>query len=169
MNNKKRFITACWLFVCSSLLLFGGVRQEPQDADSLKTDGASFIRMDLLSAEKRPMPRSVRNIFTVGRSSAAEDISPEAFEEKRQEMRNSQNPRSQEENSVITLNLRYLGYVFSRQKIVGLIVFEGEALAVVQGESLTEGFTVGRISPEEIEILGLDSKPMMFAIEGEFP
>lgn len=168
MNNKKRFITVCWLFACSSLL-FGGVKQEPQNADSVKTDGASFIRMDLLSAEKRPMPRSVRNIFTVGRSSAVENISPEAIEEKRQEMRNSQNPRSQEENSVLTLNLRYLGYVFSRQKIVGLIVFEGEALAVVQGESLTEDFTVGRISPEEIEILGPDSKPMMFAIEGEFP
>ena len=52
---------------------------------------------------------------------------------------------------------------------MGLIVFEGEALAVVEGDLISDGFTVGRISPEEIEVLRPDSKPVMFSIEGEFP
>lgn len=169
MNNNNHWIYAKVLFVCCASLLFGWVQEKPQKTDAVKGSADSFIRMDLLSSEKKPMPPPERNIFTVGSASVAGELSPKALEERMEEIRNSQNTPSQGENSMSSLNLRYLGYVLSGRKIVGLIVFEGEALAVVEGDLITDGFTVGRISPEEIEVLGPDSKPVMFSIEGEFP
>jgi len=169
MNNNNHWIYAKVLFVCCASLLFGWVQEKPQKTDSVKGNADSFIRMDLLSSEKKPMPPPERNIFTVGSASVVGELSPKALEERMEEIRNSQNTPSQGENSMSSLNLRYLGYVLSGRKIVGLIVFEGEALAVVEGDLIPDGFTVGRISPEEIEVLGPDSKPVMFSIEGEFP
>lgn len=169
MNNNNHWIYAKLLFVCCASLLFGWVQEKPQKTDSVKGNADSFIRMDLLSSEKKPMSPPERNIFTVGSASVVGELSPKALEERMEEIRNSQNTPSQGENSMSSLNLRYLGYVLSGRKIVGLIVFEGEALAVVEGDLITDGFTVGRISPEEIEVLGPDSKPVMFSIEGEFP
>jgi hypothetical protein len=125
--------------------------------------------MDLLSSEKNPMPPPKRNIFTEGSASVVEELNPEELKERMEEIRNNLNTQSQGEKTLSSLNLRYLGYVLSGRKIVGLIVFEGEALAVVEGDLITDGFTVGRISPEEIEVVGEDSKPLMFSIEGEFP
>jgi hypothetical protein len=129
----------------------------------------SHIRMDLLSGEKEPVPTPGRNIFTVRNTRVAEELSPEALEERMEEIRASQNTKVQRDNAMSSLNLRYLGYVLSRQKIVGLVVFRGEALAVMEGDLITEDFTVSRISPDEIEVLGPDQEPMMFSIEGEFP
>lgn len=169
MNNNNQWLYAKVLVVFCASLLFGRVQEKPQETESLKDRAESFIRMDLLSEEKKPMPPPKRNIFTVGRASVVEELSPEAFKERMEEIRNSQNSQSQGENSMSSLNLRYLGYVLSGRKIVGLIVFEGEALAVVEGDLISDGFTVGRISPEEIEVLRPDSEPVMFSIEGEFP
>lgn len=169
MNNNKQWIHACVCVVCCASLFFGGVQEKPQKTELPEVGADSFIRMDLLSSEKKPMPPPMRNIFIVGRASIEEELSPEAFKEKMEEIRNSQNTQSQAENSRSSLNLRYLGYVLSNSKIVGLVVFEGEALAIVEGDLITDGFTVGRISPEEIEVFGPDSKPVTFAIEGEFP
>ncbi len=169
MNNNNQWLYACVLIVCCAFLLSGRVQEKPQETESLNGRAESFIRMDLLSAEKKPMPPPKRNIFTVGSASVVEELSPEALEERMEEIRNSQNTQSQGENSMSSSNLRYLGYVLSGRKIVGLIVFEGEALAVVEGDLITDGYTVGRIGPEEIEVLGPDSKPVMFSIEGEFP
>lgn len=169
MNNKNRWIYACVFVVCSASLLLGRVLVRPQKTELPKGNADSFIRMDLLSLEKKPMPPPERNIFTVGSASVAEELSPEALEKRMEEIRNSQNTETQGEEFLSSLNLRYLGYVLSGRKIVGLIVFEAEALAVVEGDLITDGFTVGRISPEEIEVVGPDSKPVMFSIEGEFP
>lgn len=169
MNNNNKWIYACVLVVFCASLLFAQVQEKSQKTESAKGSAGSFIRMDLLSMEKKPMPPPKRNIFTMGRASAEEELNPEALEARMEEIRNSQSTQTQGEEMSSSLNLRYLGYVLSGRKIVGLIVFEGEALAVVEGDLITDGYTVGRINPEEIEVFGPDSKPEMFSIEGEFP
>jgi hypothetical protein len=169
MNNNNKWIYAFVIVVCCASLLFARVQEKPQKTELGKDSADSFVRMDLLSAEKKSMPPPKRNIFTVGNASAAEELSPEVLEARMEEIRNNQSTQTQGEELLSSLNLRYLGYVLSGRKIVGLIVFEGEALAVVEGDMITDGYTVGRISPEDIEIIGPDSKPEKFSIEGEFP
>jgi hypothetical protein len=169
MNSKNKWIYTCVLIACFASLLLGWPQDKPQKIESPKDSADSFIRMDLLTAEKKPVPPPGRNIFTVGSASAAEELSPEEIEERIAEAVNAQNTGSQGEKTLSSLNLRYLGYVLSGRKIVGLIVFESEAMAVVEGDVITEGYTVGRISSENIEVAGPDSTSVMFTIEGEFP
>lgn len=169
MNNKRLWTYAFLLIVCSALLLFGRIQEEAEKTEPMKGSENSFIRMDLLSKGKKPLPSPMRNIFTVRNTRASEEFSPEALEERMKEIRGEQNIQEKSEKSIPPLNLRYLGYVLSGRRTVGLVVFNGEALAVLEGELLTEDFAVGRISHEEIEILGPDSKSVMFALEGEFP
>ncbi|MGD8538849.1 MAG: hypothetical protein PVI66_09030 [Candidatus Aminicenantes bacterium] len=169
MHNKNLWIYTFVIVVCCASLLFAVDQETPQKPKSETVGADSFIRMDLLTAEKKPMPTPKRNIFTQKSAAVFEGLSPEAIEKKIEEARGTTDSPAQGENSISPLNLRYLGYVLSGRKVVGLIVFRGEALAVVEGELIAEGFTIGRINPDEIEVLGSDREPMMFPIEGEFP
>jgi hypothetical protein len=169
MKNNNQWFFACVFIFCCVALFMSWAQEKPKETESLKDKTESFIRMDLLSSEKKPMQPPRRNIFTVGRAGIEDELSQEAIEERMGEIQNSQITQSQGEKSFSSLNLRYLGYVRSGRKIVGLIVFQGEALAVVEGDVISEGFAVGHINPEEIEVFGPDSKPVTFSIEGEFP
>ena len=157
------------IVVCCALFLFMSDQEKPLKPESMVDRADSFIRMDLLTAEKEPMSPPRRNIFTQKSAAVFEELSSEEVKEEIEEAMSSQDSPAQRENTISSLNLRYLGYVLSGKKIVGLIVFRGEALAVVKGDLIAEGFTVGRISPDDIEVLGPDSEPMMFSLEGEFP
>jgi hypothetical protein len=169
MSNKYLWIVAFVIVACCVSPFYPQDQEKRQKPESTSDRADSFIRMDLLTGEKKPMPPPKRNIFTQKSAAVFEDLSPEEIIEKTDEVMSTPNSSTQEENAISSLNLRYLGYVFSGRKIVGLIVFGGEALAVVEGDLITEGFTIGRISPDEIEVLGPDREPMTFALEGEFP
>ena len=157
------------IVVCCALFLYTSDQKKTPKPKSMLDKADSFIRMDLLMAEKEPMSPPKRNIFTQRSTPVFEGQSSEEIKEKIEEAMSTQDSPAQRENTISSLNLRYLGFVLSGRKIVGLIVFRGEALAVVKGDLIAEGFTVGRISPDDIEVLGPDSEPMMFSLEGEFP
>ena len=169
MYNKNLWISAFAIVVCCASFLFASGQEKPQKPKSMSDSADSFIRMDLLTEEKKPMPPPMRNIFTQKSAAVFEDLNPEEIKKKIDEALSTPDSPAQGENSMSSLDLRYLGYVLSGSKVVGLIVFRGEALAVVKGDLIAEGFTVGRISPDDIEVLGPDSEPMMFSLEGEFP
>lgn len=62
---------------------------------------------------------------------------------------------------------RYIGYIVFGEKIVALIIIDGNALAVEKGEMISEGVKVGEITPEEIEIMGPDSEKRKYSLEGK--
>lgn len=169
MNNKNLWISRFAIVVCCASFLFTSDQKKQQKPKSILNSADSFIRMDLLTEEKEPMPPPKRNIFTQKSTAVFEDLSPEKIKEEIDKALSTSDSPAQRENAVSSLNLRYLGYVLSGRKVVGLIVFRGEALAVVKGDLIADGFTVGRISPADIEVLGPDSEPMLFSFEGEFP
>ena len=122
--------------------------------------------MDLLRAEKKPLPPAPRSIFTAQRSEYP-NIDTERLQE--EIGRIEQTGGIQREQSGEYLDLRYIGYVRSGKKIVALVIFQGEALAVAEGEMIVEGITVKKIGTEELEVIGPDSKTSMFSLEGERP
>ncbi len=168
MNNKNLWISVFTIVCCASFVFTSDQKKTPKPK-SIVDSADSFIRMDLLTEEKKPMSPPMRNIFTQKSAAVFEDLGSEEIEEESDEAMSTTDSPAQIENTISSLNLRYLGYVLSGRKVVGLIVFRGEALAVVEGDLIAEGFTVGRISPDDIEVLGPDSEPMMFSLEGEFP
>lgn len=75
--------------------------------------------------------------------------------------------RSKDWASLLALNIKYIGYIVSCEKIVALIIIDGNALAVEKGEIISEGAKVGEITPEEIEIMGPDSEKRKYSLERE--
>jgi hypothetical protein len=69
----------------------------------------------------------------------------------------------------ISVDLRFIGYVDSprTRKIIGLVIFQGQARAVVEGEVISEGVRIGKIGREEIEVVLPDSSTRTFSLEGE--
>lgn len=136
-----------------------------------KKAAPSFIRMDLLPREASSMKPPLRNIFVPLRSGmtarpqplSGDDVLPG----------NPFFPQSVGRPAVRIETsgpaVRYVGYIDSGRKIVGLILFQGEALAVVGGEFLTDSIRVGNITPESIEIIDRDSEPKIYTLEGETP
>jgi len=63
--------------------------------------------------------------------------------------------------------LKYIGFVKSGQKIIALVILEGEALAVIENEMIGEEIRVGKVTSEEIELIGANSQKWIYSLEGE--
>ncbi|MGB2845701.1 MAG: hypothetical protein WBC02_12675, partial [Candidatus Aminicenantaceae bacterium] len=86
--------------------------------------------------------------------------------------RSQQNPSgnpafSREAPSPGQLQIRYVGYVISGEKVIALIIFRGNTLAVEKGEMISEGVKVGEITSAAIEIVSSNSEKRKFPLEGE--
>ncbi|MFC2163400.1 hypothetical protein ACFLT2_00215 [Acidobacteriota bacterium] len=154
--------------VFAAISLQGHLFQEtPKKEKKRETNPkVSFIRIDLLRAEKKPLPPAPRSIFTAQRSRYP-DIDTARLQEEVERIEGTGGVQREQPEEY--LDLRYIGYVRSGTKIVALVIFQGEALAVEEGEMIVEGITVKKIGLEEIEVMGPDSKPSMFSLEGELP
>ena len=64
--------------------------------------------------------------------------------------------------------MRYIGFSRSAasQKIVALVVVDGRAEAVAEGDTVGGGYKVVRITLKEIEILAPDGTTLQFAWTG---
>jgi hypothetical protein len=168
---KARIIRLAFfiLFLSAGLCLWAG--EEKLQKQGLETGGEkSLIRKDLLLREKTELGNPVRNIFALSRSSNREIQGNEANLQPSQHQGQHQDPalpNKYEASSSLPVNIRYIGYVISADKIVALIVFEGNALAVENGELISDGVKIGKITAEEIEIVGSGSQKRRYYLEGE--
>jgi len=65
------------------------------------------------------------------------------------------------------VNVRYVGFIQGKERLLALVLFNGQAVAVAAGETLGDIWKVARINAVEIEIQGPDGVPLKFALEGE--
>jgi hypothetical protein len=68
-----------------------------------------------------------------------------------------------------SLDLSYIGYVQSAHKMIALIILEGQAMAVSEGEEVLPGMKVGKVAPDRIDLIGPDAKRLSFPLQGEQP
>jgi hypothetical protein len=160
---KAKEITSAFfiLFLSIGLSIWAG--EEKLQKKALEK---GLIRKDLLLREKMELGNPVRNIFTLRRS-VSREIERNPVKLRQNQQQNPTLPGKYEASSSLPLNIRYIGYVISDDKMVALIVFEGDALAVESGEVISEGVKIGKITPEEIEIVGSDSQKRRYYLEGE--
>ena len=161
MRNKK-FIASIVIFCFLYLSFFSiaetdGSRQEPEEKVK------SLVRKDLLQIKREDLKLPGRNIFTPQSRRMSEEV-VESFEI---------SPGLQEEtssevsNNSFSLDLRYIGYINSGQKMVALIIFEEVAIAVQRGEKISEHYTVGEITKDKIVIIGPSGEKRQIPLEGE--
>lgn len=128
----------------------------------------SLIRKELLLKERKKLEPPRRIIFSP-RSLGLSESQVNSFRTGQNLPESSpETPAALSENrSLAPSNIRYIGYIHSEGKIVGLIFFEGIALAVEEGEMISAGVKIGKITLKEIEIIGPDSEIRKYSLEGE--
>jgi len=160
------------LFTISFLLSrAAGQAQNPISSESGKS---TLIRMDLLRLSQGESRLFRRNIFAPGPAYGAPSPPGVQAPQVSTEGRQSdfvQPPAEGVPTKVIVpafnVNLRYVGFIMSARRLVALIILDGQALAVAEGEVVSEGVRVGKITVEEIEIVLPDSSTRKFSLEGE--
>lgn len=133
----------------------------------------SLIRMDLLRLPQEEMIPPLRNIFAPGTrtsrpvESAFQESQPWPQDEQAAETPVSAASEGSTTPPVLTVNLRYIGFIESARRMIALVLFEGQAVAVVEGEVVGEGIRIGRITRDEVEVILPDSSTRLFSFEGE--
>jgi len=164
MRIKKSLIS---LFILTGIILFirNGLTQDDIPDKEMK----NLIRKDLLFKGEEELDLPIRNIFSPVTSRRAQ-IGTAVVEEERNDIPEEEPPEKIEEKKEParpSLNVRYIGYVRSDEKIVALILFRGQAFAVEKGELLEEKIEVKEVTVEEVALILGGFKPFKFAIEGE--
>ncbi len=171
---KTRIVLAAGLVLAVSALVSGQARPaRGKKADPDMVTGP-LIRMSLLERKEGPFAGAKRDPFIPGAISGPEQalphfgvktppqagqpggipIKPEAMAEGA-------------EQPVPAVNLRYVGFIQGKEKLLALVMFNGQAVAVAAGETLGDIWKVDRVGPLEIVIQGPDGAPLKFALEGE--
>jgi len=167
MKINKLLASILCLFVTVTLNVNGSQDQSNEKKAALQSQH-SLIRKDLLEIDDQALKMPERNIFKPDRRRSTSEtqvdsgpIVPPAEE--------LSTPAEDDEEIVTgwTGQLRYIGYIGSRQRTVALIIFNGQALAVETGEQISDEVTVKKISPAEIEFEGPDSMQIKAVFEGE--
>lgn len=140
-----------------------------QTAKKISEDAGerNLIRKDLLSKRKEKLSPPRRNIFSPQAVGTAQAESPPDETGISQKAPFSSREDSERDSEETKPDLKYLGYVKSGQRITALIFFEGEALAVVEDEMIRVGMRIGKVTSEEIELIGADSQKWKYSLEGE--
>ncbi len=147
--------------LCLSFCLAAG-QEDNRKQKAGQKERESLIRKELLYRGRRELKPPKRNIFSA-QSSGVGDEHLETLGVPQ----GLQPNESTVEASSSTLTLRYIGYIDSDQRIVALIIFEGQAVAVEEGERISEQYTVGKITTKKLEVIGPGNEIENFSLEGD--
>lgn len=165
--RAERVILAFFILFLSVGLCVGAAEEKLQKEKPGEKGRKSLIRKELLLQERGELGPTRRNIFSPWDSGKKEPgpTGPNraGFQQNLQDIE----AISSEMDSPLPLNIRYLGYILSGENTVALIIFAGNAQAVEEGDMISEGVRVEKITPEVIEIMGRDSKKRRYSLEGE--
>ena len=166
---KARIPVVAFFVLAAGIFMYSGMTlQEKRGGAQERQEMESLIKKELLAFHNQPFPAPQRNIFVRQRiSDQRNEISP--LTPGNFQMPDTADSPVQEQTEAINVefNLNYIGYVKSGDRVVALILLEGESYAVESGDVLESGLTVGEISPDDIEIIGSDSISRRIMLEGE--
>lgn len=145
----------------------GAAVGQPADKASGEKEKKSLIRKDLLQTQSGEMGLPKRNIFSPQSSSRSQVGASFVASQKSQLGLEDEEQEEAQTAPAISINLRYIGFVESPRRMIGLIILEGQAIAVVEGEVISEGMRIGKVTAQEIEIIMPDSMTRKFSLEGE--
>lgn len=171
MRMTRPSVTAL-IFVLAAGLCPAQAPTEPASKKEAAQAVKSLLRKDLLQVKKQDEAPPMRNIFAPrsgsirpadialpGRPLPAGDL-PEVGESLSAD-------ETAEAPPALTVNLRYIGYVESPRRLTALVIFEGLAIAVVEGDVVGEGIRIGKVTSRQVEVILPDSSTRTFSLEGE--
>lgn len=162
---RSRTLLASVLFLLGAGLLRTAAQEKKVRPDG-DAPAARLVRLDLLRRPAVSDVRVRRNIFLLGREAGEEFLSavaPPSGRRSRSEPAAGPDPKS----DLAEPEVRYLGYVTSSRKTIGLIYAGGQALAVSEGDAVQGGFVVRAIRPQSLDLETPEGRILTVSIEGE--
>lgn len=161
----------------TAAVLAGAAGQDKPSAASSEVRPKSFVRMDLLTKQARELMPPKRGIFSPGAEDEGAGAEGDGSGPATTPASRTRNPEgrpaatgtqtAETSSALPALGLRYIGFIRSAQTIVGLVLVQGQALAVKPGDIVGDGYKIGTITPKEIEVIGPEGSKQAFPLEGE--
>ena len=177
MRAAKAGIIACVAVAAAVAAAVWAGQDKPSAPPAGEARPKSFVRMDLLAKPARELMPPKRGIFAPsaedeGMEEPAGDSGTQAIplsgaSEGGRPGAPGQAPAAPSASALPSLSLRYIGFVKSPRGIVGLVLVQGQAMAVGTGDTVADWFTVGTITPGGIEVTGPDGAKATYPLEGE--
>jgi hypothetical protein len=172
--KAPELLAAALVFSWAAGVSAGGAFGQPAQKLSADKENKGLIRKDLLLVQRGEVGVPKRNIFAPQSSSRIPvQSAPDATPIPRPGQGEEQNVAPGQEAQAppaLSINLRYIGfieYVKSSKKLTALIILEGQAIAVEEGEVVGEGVRIGKITPKELEVIMPDATTKKFSLELE--
>lgn len=157
--------SALGVLLAACLCVLPSGTQEKKKSESLKPPPKDLplIRTDLLVIEEGDIPEPLRNPFRPR-------VAPKAnVVEKAPAVKTPPAEPPSEEPPPFPLNLTYLGSAQTGGKTTALILLNGQALPIAEGEEVVPGYKIVRITTEEVEVEGPDMQKKIFTRRGGMP
>jgi hypothetical protein len=127
-------------------------------------DDKPLIRKDLLSFGQGEIAPPRRDIFRPrATAQPASPQSPQVVTPARKLLTPAGGPPA------FALNIVYVGSARSAGKIVALVLLDGQTTPVAEGDEITPGYKVLRVTADEIEVVGPNSERKTFTRQGDRP
>jgi hypothetical protein len=157
----------------AAALAVGAGQEKPAAGEPAEARPKSMVRMDLLSKSAKELMPPKRSIFSPsaedeGVEAASVTAGPGTIPSSRSNVtEGSRKPTSNANAALPSLSLRYIGFVKSSKAVIGLVIVQGQALAVQTGDMVGDWYKVGSITPKNLEVSGSDGVKMRFPLEGD--
>ncbi|MEW5902267.1 MAG: hypothetical protein AB1715_12455 [Acidobacteriota bacterium] len=145
-------------------LCFGQAPPDRTKKTPAQKEIKSLIRKGLLRVQKKELALPLRNIFAP--QSAASSLAGTALPAETENAGANEPAEEVQAAPVFNINLRYVGFIAGK-KLTALIILDGRAMAVEEGEVVGEGLRVAKITQTQVEITLPDSSTRTFSLEGE--
>jgi hypothetical protein len=162
-------LAAVLAFFWAAGVLAGTAVTQSAEKTSAEKEKKSLIRVDLLKVQGEEIGVPKRNIFSP--QSSSRNLPVPSLETTQPNLEGGEQGQAQggeaQMQPVLNINLRYIGFIRSSRKVIGLIILEGQVMAVAEGEVVSEGIRIGKVTAQEIEVIMPDSTTRKFPLEGE--
>ncbi len=163
MNSKRILRIAAAVVTAAGLGLAGIVGAETSSSKAAKAEPVKpLVRLDLLQPVASMLVSERRNIFIGGSEESAAPLLPSPGGNRASAGRKAEQAEPEED----AVEVQYVGYILSPRGLIGLVLVQGTAQAVAQGEAVQPGYTVTRITRKEIEIAGPDGAKKTHLLQG---
>lgn len=153
---RRTILRAGWFLAGAAVLVFA---QTPETKKS-----GPLVRRDLIRTAAPVFPEIKRDLFSMARFSASfASGTPMALSPA------DEKPPADEPVPPPPAVVRYVGYIkyATVDKPVAIVLINGEAWAVSEGEPIGNGWTAVRITEKEIELQNPEGKNLVFLYQGE--
>jgi len=126
-----------------------------------------LIRTDLLKIQNRfNKPNKIRNIFSweVFKEELLKNDKLKELGNEEESLLSSLKKRSDNKN-LLPLNVKYIGFVSSKKKILGVLLVGKEEIIVKEGDIIENIGKIKKITAKEVEIIVDNSKIIKIPIE----